>query len=715
MNAPFFLVCPAMNKNPPLLLLSIIILFNAFRCFSGNEQTAQQYYEKGLENQKQEKRSEAYDCFRQACKKDPSNPLYHWAAATSAGNREDAFTNAEDAWAKGYKRPEALFFRTALSFHGNRHEALTFALNAFKEMPDSFRTPEIRGDLFFRFEEFDSALAQWEPLFSKSPSGQLCRQIALAYSGKGDFKKARSVLIEARKKNLLDRAGLSALATLYSFTFEYAAVDSLFQAMQHQGLFNDTTRVEYADLLVAQERYGDAVKLLSGIHNSLLAKGDTHLAFRVRALMYLIYYTEKQPDGIRHVAGMIPQDFSFYKAEKSFAEAAAGATLDSGQSLALLEVNRKALPASSSIDLVVARENGARGNYKNSAAGFSSLPPIFSHSPRVLAERATAYFAMGADSVALALINILHVRKLYTKQSLELFRDIMLKKNILEKGMAAQAVLEKRFPRDAGVILKKGMLALAAGKTDSAFVVFSSLAKEYPDNEDFEVLRISMLLMQKKYDAALEECGRSRASPAALAPVQARALHFSGKPQEARNAFEKMIREKKTQRLLLDYTSFLLETSQFDRAVPVFKDLIAESKKNTGTNNRELALMYNNLAWACLNADPCPEGELLSAAKRAYALASYNPHVLDTYAEALLKTNRYDECIRLLKDNPLAVKEPQLLFHLGTAFEKKNNKYEACQTYVSAVLAAGTGQHQLSVNFDTSEVSARVKALKSSR
>jgi tetratricopeptide (TPR) repeat protein len=697
------------------LFLSFIILFYVSLCFSGPEISAQQYFEKGMEKQKQGKRSEAYDCFRQAIKKDPSNPLYSWAAASSAGNREDAFTNAEDAWAKGYKRPQGLFFRTALSFHGNRQEALTFALNAFKEMPDSFRTPEVRGDLFFRFEEYDSALAQWEPLYSRSPSPTVCRQIALAYSGKGDFVKAQGVLSEARRKNLLDRAGLSALATLYAFTFDYAAVDSLFRDMNRQGLFNDTSQMEYAEILVVQDRYDNALKILGGTHNSLLAKGDAGLAFRARTLLYLLYYMKKQPDGIMRTASMIPKEFPFQKAEKTFAETAADTTLDSAQSLAKIEVNRKALPPSPSLDLVIARENMARGNFKKSAEYFSSLPPLFNRSPRVLAERATVHFAMGADSVALALINILHIRKLYTKQSLEVFRDIMLKNNILEKGMAAQSVLEKQYPRDAGVVLKKGLIALAAGKTDSAFAVFSALAKQYPDNDDFEVLRISVLLMQKKYDKVLGECTRSRASPAALASVQARALHYSGKIPEARTVFEKLTQEKKTRRLLLDYTTFLLETSQFDRAVPVFKDLIADSRKNAGAGSTELGLMYNNLAWSCLKADSCPETELLGAAKRAYSLASDNPHILDTYAEALLKTGRYDDCIKLLKDNPLVVKEPRLLFHLGTAFEKKNNRYEACQTYSSAVLAAGTGPHQLPVNFDTSEISAHVRELKLSR
>jgi tetratricopeptide (TPR) repeat protein len=713
--APFFFKQTSMKKNPVLLFISVILLFTASRCFSGTGQAARQYYEKGLENLKKEKRSEAYDCFRQAGKNDPSNPLYSWAAASAAGNREDAFINAEDAWTKGYKRPEALFFRTALSFHGNRQEALAFALNAYKEMPDSFRTPEIRGDLFFRFEQFDSALAQWEPLYSRTPSARVCTQIALAYSGKGDFQKARSILTEARRKNLLDRAGLSALATLYAFTFEYAAVDTVFRDMHRQGFFNDTARVEFAELLAAQERYDDAVKILNGIHDSLVARGDAPMAFRIRALLYLIYYMEKQPGQIRSIAAMVPKSWPFYKVENSFAAAAAGAMPDSAQSLATLEVNLKALPASSSIDLLIARETMARGNFKKSAACFSLLSPIFGRSPRVLAERATVLFTMGADSAALALINILHVRKVYTKQSLEVFRDIMLKKNILEKGMAAQAVLEKKYPHDAGVILKKGMLALAGGKTDSAFAVFSVLAKEYPDNDDFEVLRLSVLLMQKKYDLALVECGRSRALPSALASVQARALHNSGKPLEARNVYEKLIKEKKTQRLLLDYTSFLLETSQFDRAVPVFKDLVADGKKNAGPGSKDLGLMYNNLAWSCLNADSCPEAELLGAAKRAYGLASDNLHVLDTYAEALLKTGRYDDCIKLLKDNPLAVKEPQLLFHLGTAFEKKNNGYEASRAYASAVSAAGTGPHQLSVNFDTSEISARVRALKTSK
>ncbi|HUI90900.1 MAG TPA: tetratricopeptide repeat protein [Chitinivibrionales bacterium] len=704
-----------MKSKSSLLLLPGILVCMVSGASADNAQSARDIYQQGLEKLNEHKRAEAYEYFNQACKKDPANPQYSWAAATSADNREDAFTHAEDAWAKGFKRPEALFFRTALSFHGNREEALSFALKAFADLPDSFRTAELRGDIFFRFEQFDSALAKWKPLNALTPSARLYRQIALAHSGKGDFEKARAVLTEARGKNMLDRTGMSALATLDAYSFDYAAVDSLFKFMQVLGLFNDTSRVEYADLLVAQERYGEAVKLLSGVHNTLLAKGAVDLAFRIRAVMYLIYYTENQPDGIRRIEAIIPRDFPFFNAEKAFAGALTGAARDSAGALPLMEVNRKALPACPAIDLIVARENGKRGNYEKSAAGLGSLPPIFSHSPRVLVERATAYADAGADSAALALIAVLHDRKWFTKQSLELFRDIMFRKNMADKGMAAQALLEKQFPRDPGVLYKKGMLALAAGKTDSAFGVFAALSKEYPENEGFEIAMLSTLLSQRKYDAVLAACGNSSVSPQALASFQARALHFGGNPREARAVYEKLLNRNKSRDLLAAYSSFLIETAQFGAAASVFKDLIAACKKDGGTRDKELGLLYNNLAWSYLKADSCPPAELLIAAKRAYALASDNPHVLDTYAEALLKTGRHDECIRLLKDHPLAVREPQLLFLLGTAFEKNNQKYEAGQSFASAVSAVRAGRQQVPVTFDTSEISERVKFLESSR
>jgi predicted Zn-dependent protease len=699
--------------NIKIIFSSIIITLglNGISCSSENVTSAVQCYEKGIEKQKQQKRSEAFAYFKLASKKDPSNPLYYWAAATSAENRNDALVNAEDAWLKGLKSPQVLFFRIALSQNADKQTALSYALQGYDEMPDSFKTPEVHGEIFYRFAQFDTALSLWKPLYAKTPSSHLSIRIAMAYSGKGQTEKARQILTEARNKNLLDRQGYSALASLFAFMFEYKSIDTLFHEMHQRGFFNDTAQVEYADILLAQERYDDAENVLNRIKMPATQKNDEDINFQARTRLYLIYYMLKQPEKIKQLDKMVPDNLAYAKTEKKFTNAILDLETGTSKNLAEFEVLRKALPHSTAIDLLFSRLNAERGNLEKAGAGYASLSPVFNRSPRVLVERAILCVQKGKDDEALALIQELHGRNLFTKQSLELFRDIMLKKKLLEKSQFAQKVLEERYPNDASVRYHRGMSALTAQNYDTALAVFTALAKAYPKEENFEVMRISVFMMKKDFNRVLRECSTSTASPAALASLQAGALERSGRNDDAKQVFENALAKNRTKNLLLEYANFLINNKQPNKAVTIFEELIAADKKKPDSDKKETALLYNNLAWSLVSSDSCSPSRLLDAARHAYELAPENLTILDTYSEALLKTDRYDDCIKLLKDNPLVVKEPQLLFHLGTAYEKKKFTYEASRTYTMACAALDSTSSQLPVGFNKSELTARIQTL----
>lgn len=709
MHAPLFLyLTDLMNKKILLFFLILTFLFSGISCSAGSELSAQQCYEKGMEKLRQEKKSEAFACFVLASKKDPSNPAYNWAAATAADNRNDAFVNAEDAWRKGLKLPQVLFLRAALSLHANKQEALEYALSGYKEMPDSVKTPDVRGEIFCRFGSYDSALTIWKPLYAKKPSGPLCVQIAMAYNAKADFQKARQILTDGRGRGLLDRAGYGVLASLLAFSFEYKSIDTLFYEMRQRGLLNDTACLDYADFLLSQERYNDAEKVLDKIKFGGGAS-DGAVNFQARIRLYFISFMLRQPEKIKQLETLVPANSAFKNQEKALIKSVTDVMTGSSKAFEEIEVSRRALPNSAVIGLLCARMNLDRGNYENASACYASLPALFSRSPRVLAERATILYKSGKDDDALSLINDLHGRNFYSKQSLELFRDIMLKKKSMEKCMAAQKMLEKRFPDDTGVILKKGILALAAGNTDTALSIFAVLSKAYPGEERFDALRISAFMVKKDYDRVIRECRASKASAATLAPIEAKALAYVGKIDEAMQVYEKALSEKKTKGLLLEYAFFLLDSKQPDKAARMFEELIAMNKNDRKSDKNETAVLYNDLAWALVTSDTCSSARLLDAAQHAYDLAPENLNILDTYSEALLKTGRFDDCIRLLKDNPLVIKEPTMLYHLGIAFEKTKDIRSACATYRLALAQADSAAPRLPVNFNRSELAARVQ------
>jgi predicted Zn-dependent protease len=703
-----------MNSKLYFSLIIMAIGITGIRCFGESGLPALQYYEKGLEKQKQEKRAEAFAYFKLASKKDPPNPLYSWAAATAADNKNDAFVNAEDAWRKGMKRPEVLFLRAALSLHTTKQEALAYTLSGYNEMPDTIKTPQLRGDIFFRFGEFDSALALWGPLYAKTPSGDLSLQISLAYSGKGNFQKARRVLMAARAKRLLDRRGYGALAAQLAFAFDYKTIDTLFFELRQQGLFNDTAQLDYSDFLLVQERYSDAEKTLDRIKLAADHTGDNVINFQARTRLYLIYCMLKQPENIRQLASLIPTTSLFLKQEQLYAKGVLDFMSGTSKASEEIEVSRKSLPNSSAINLLYARINADAGNLEKAATGYAALPALSSRSPRILSERATLLYKSGKDDDALALISDLHGRNFYSKQSLELFRDIMLKKKIMEKGLAAQKMLEKHYAHDAGVLVKKGMLALEAGKYDTALSVFTALSKEYTQEENFEALRISVFMIKKDYERVIRECSEKKASSATLAPLQARALERLGRAGEAKQVFQKACGEMRTKDLLLEYAFFLLDIKQPDTAAAVFDQVIAMSKKDKKTDKNELALLYNDLAWALVTSGTSPS-KALDAARRAHDLSPDNLNILDTYSEALIMAGKYDDCISLFKNNPAIIKEPQLLYRLGTAYEKKKYASDACKIYSLALSVSDSASQRLKVSFDKSELTERLEALKKAK
>lgn len=689
----------------------VVALFLSVGCSQSSGLSARQCYERGVQKLKENNKKKAFDFFKTASQKDTANPLYSWAAAQAAGNKNDAFVNAKESWTKGLKQPQVLFALTALSLHSNKLEALRYALALYDEMPDSLRTAGLRGDIFYRSDQYDSCIAQWGPLYSKKPSGPLCSQIAMAYSKKGDIQKARSLLIEGRGRGILDAQGYIMLCLLSALEFDFSGVDALFQEMHASGLCNASIESEHAGFLLAQERYSEAGKILEKILALPPDSSNGFIKSQARISLDLVYCMTSQPEKIKGLIAQAPEKGPFAKAEKALHKAAMGIYYDSLKAFDEFAVVRKAAPQNAAINLIFARSIGKRGEYEKALEIYDQLPEIFRRSPRTLLERASILQKMGKDDDALALISLMHRHKLFSKTSLELYRDITFKKNMIERSMAAQKILEQHYAGDAGVLWAKGVLALSKNEFDSARAAFAALRQKYPDEEKFETVRILVDMIKKDYERVIKECDASRAPAASLAPLKARALVRLGKNDLARETYLKALSERKTPELLAEYSSFLLEGGLAGQAIPLYEELIKMSKENPKTDKKEIAMYFNNFAWSLLQADSTSPKRLLWAAKQAYALAPEDLHIIDTYCEALIRSAQYGDCIKMLKSNPATAQEPRLLFHLATAFEKNGDINLACRTY-SQALALADSTRKLPCNFTKEELVAHINRIK---
>jgi predicted Zn-dependent protease len=389
---------------------------------------------------------------------------------------------------------------------------------------------------------------------------------------------------------------------------------------------------------------------------------------------------------------------------------------DTSGNLSRINSIKKKSPPNPYIDLVYARELLRTKKFLEADSAYRKLPTVMLSSPIILVEIATVQANCGKGDEALARISKMHQHNIFNKPSLELFRDLTFKKKLFEKTIAAQKLLEQRFKDDAGLQWKGALLALNQGKLDSAITLLSVLSKKYPKEPQFEITRITAILLKGDYNTALKECSTSTAPAPVLKTLQAKALRKMDKPELARTAYEEALSLTKGEKteLLLEYAEFLIELGDNKKASSVFGDLAAEYEKKPNQNPLGLAMLFNNLAWTSLQSGIYNEKTLIDAAKKAYDLQPENLSIIDTYATILLKFLKYKECITLLKDKPSVIKEPRLASHLGQAFEKSGDINRAVRAYQDAI-AIPDSSMQLPLLVSKDKLTEHIKILQTAK
>jgi len=112
--------------------------------------------------------------------------------------------------------------------------------------------------------------------------------------------------------------------------------------------------------------------------------------------------------------------------------------------------------------------------------------------------------------------------------------------------------------------------------------------------------------------------------------------------------------------------------------------------------------LLNNWAWSAMNLKEFDKDKVLDNSRRAYAALPKEPVVIDTYAEALLRTGQARECVELLSAN-LAItrRSPQLLLLLARAYESTSDLENSLRTYRQVLdLQTRTGDWEVRMGKD---------------
>jgi tetratricopeptide (TPR) repeat protein len=518
----------------------------------------------------------------------------------------------------------------------------------------------------------DSAITIWKSAFAQTPTPELCNSISMAYVNKKEIDTAINILLDCKKNGTVSAQTYIQLASLFSAKMDFKAVTTLFSEVQNSVFDNSLTKLEFAAFFLVHDNIEKALTLLKDSESKVSADQEKFVLKKINCMKAYIAITEQQPDVLDKLILRVkdsPEELSLFTSFKAVLN-------NDSSSLSMLEDARSKNPHDPFIDIICARGNLISKKYDKAISYYQSLPGILQWSPRILTEIIICYAAGGKEDEALKRINFMHKHGIFTKKSLEIFRDITFRKDLLDKSMAAQKILEKQYGNDVSVQWHSLLLAIKENKFDTAEIVVDGLIKTAPDNEQFKLTRFSVMLLKKDYQRIIKELPSSGLPEERTKPIEATAWLKSGDTTRAITVLEECIRKYKNLQLMVELAQLYLNVNNNDKAVELYKQIVSHTEMSKVDSNTTAAL-FNNYAWVL---DSNPNGDVttaLDAAKRAFNLLPNNVSIIDTYASILLKAGKFKDCIKIIENNQIATKQPRLLHYLAQSYEKSGNLNKA--------------------------------------
>ena len=204
--------------------------------------------------------------------------------------------------------------------------------------------------------------------------------------------------------------------------------------------------------------------------------------------------------------------------------------------------------------------------------------------PGTAVKLALTYAHAGNDSLALSFL-----QSCRTKQKLDDEGYGVLARLYTKKGDLREA---ERCYREAAELNRSSdkleynhaVFLMSTKNYDQAALMLDSLVMKYPENKNFETMRISALLAKGDAAGALRECDNSSAQPR-IAPLRARALIRLKRFAEAEAAYDTALSHTSDIRVRLEYGNFLLYgLKKSDKARGVFQAVHAAQPEEPVAN-----------------------------------------------------------------------------------------------------------------------------------
>jgi predicted Zn-dependent protease len=689
---------------------TILSLFH-FGCNQAKCGNPADCYQKGIEKVKAGQAKDAYSFLAAAAESEPNNANYQWAAARVSPNPKFALFHIKTAWDNGLRNPEIFQAYVTVSSFSDVPQRLAFALTLYAQMPDSLKSDDFRAKIYFNFQQYDSCLTIWQKAFAAKPSPILGNNIVKSYLRKNENANAKNFLKKCNDMKLLDGEGYLLLATAHLREFDYAAIPKIFEDARKNGLFDAGLQVAYGQMLIAQDKYAEAEMQLAALPQPPPEQKNSSTYQQARISLAYIYFLTKSPLRIDSLIKTSRDDLPVFKAEHELCQLLSRHLNDTMSMMDSLSPIVKRMPEYPELNLLMARESVKASRYEQALVMYKRLPDFYLRSPRVMIQCAWLYNQLAKPEEALILIGALHQKNIFSKATLELYRDITYKLNRLEDAAKAQKFLEQRYKDDAGILYTSGVMALKSGKLDSAQAIFTRLSARFPDEEHFTYYRVLVLFLKEDFQGVLRECGRIPKVSPLLARVQARAYEKLGKTTEADSIYQQAIARQEDIGAMLEYADFLMKNKKNSQAADIYQRVLNTKKDVLSKDSSGNAIVLNNLAWSLMQSDNADKKMVLAAAAKACELAPKNPNILDTYANALNTYGKYSDCIKVLTTTASTQKEARLLIHLAFAYENLGDINKAVRTLEDAEQCMDEGKSTLSIDVDKPAIKERIAKL----
>lgn len=659
-------------------IVSIYFLFS-LQCGGKSEMTAEQLYQKGLEYFQEDNLKKAHECFIAASEK-KDRPVYNWASARTAQTRNEAFIFAWKAWNGGLKTEDILMFLMLTSDIKTEKEKIAYGLKLLSEMADDGDKDLIRGEIYLNNGKTDTAMTIWRDALRIRPSGYLANALGRVYLIRSQYDSLMILLQTSDSSHYLDRQGYSLYAYALAHSARFNESKKILLKAQSEGLDSGQIGLDLVWIDLLSSNFTDAIKNLQAAKRYGMRR-DASLSYQLTLLEAFIYrQTLDTEDLIKMKESLCSLSIKTNECHfvESMIKSVQGVQGDTSV-LETLEELCKSDPRNPVFDLALINEYLLSGKPRKAVHIFTNLPLYLIRFPSVVLMQAQIEASTGNYKAALEVLNSMHKRGSISKASLELEQNITFMLNMDENCFSLQKMLERSFPDDIDVGIKRALLFLKAAKADSALAVLDKFSPEESSNKLVFAARLHAFFIKREYEKIKSEVLKKAGKDPELLVFKAHAELMQKDTAGAQGTFRLAAKNAKNPFVYLEYAELLAHLEKYDEAANYYSKAIPEVEKYS-PNYSKLPIILSKAAWYQLKSGK-DLNIALKYSKRAYQINENDIDIIYTYCSVLAETGRSKYAISLLNQHLKFDRRPVLLYCLGRVYKKTEQKKNVQKIY----------------------------------